>query len=217
MEIKILIIDDHPSMVEGYKVILGYNNSGYKLNITSAYNCESAFQIINSKTEFDVVLLDYSLPSFEAEKIYNGLDLALVLREKSPKAKLIVLTSHSEALIIYEIISIVEPEGILVKSDFTANELIETFEKVMNGETFKSVTVQQSLSELLSHRRFLDDYNRKIISLLSQGIKTKNLPNYLNLSISAVEKRKVQIKEYFKVEKGSDEDILREAKKAGLV
>lgn len=217
MKIRVLMIDDHPSMIEGYKIILGYNNFGYELEVKSAFNCEMAYQLITGEEEFDVVFLDYSLPAFEEKKIKNGLDLALVLRKEKPETKLVVLTSHSEAIILYEIINAVEPEGILVKSDFSGDELIEAFEKVIHGEKFKSITVQQSLSELLSHREYLDEYCRKIITLLSQGIKTKNIPSYLNLSMSAVEKRKAQIKEYFSIEKGNDEDIIREAKKAGLV
>lgn len=217
MIIKVLIIDDHPSLIEGYKIILGYNNFGYELEVKSAFNCENAYQLIIGEEDFDVVFLDYSLPAFEEKKIKNGLDLAILLRKKRPDAKLVFLTSHSEALIIYEIINAVEPEGILVKSDFTGEELIETFEKIIQGEKFRSITVQQSLNELLSHREYLDEYCRKIITLLSQGIKTKNLSTYMNLSISSIEKRKAQIKEYFKIEKGNDEDIIREAKKAGLV
>lgn len=53
--------------------------------------------------------------------------------------------------------------------------------------------------------------------LLSQGIQTKNLPDYLNLSKSAIDKRKVIIKEFFDIEKGNDEDILREARKQGFI
>jgi two-component system, NarL family, response regulator NreC len=39
----------------------------------------------------------------------------------------------------------------------------------------------------------------------------------LHLSNSAVEKRKVIIKEYFGIDKGTDEDIIREARKQGLI
>jgi two-component system response regulator NreC len=70
---------------------------------------------------------------------------------------------------------------------------------------------------MFSQKKILDQQNRQIISLLAQGIKTKNLPSYLNISISAIEKRKVNIRYYFNLKKGSDEDIIREAKRLGLV
>jgi hypothetical protein len=64
---------------------------------------------------------------------------------------------------------------------------------------------------------FLDDFNRQIITLLASGIQSKNLPNHINLSMSAIDKRKAQIKDFFCVQKGTDEDIIREAKKHGFV
>ena len=75
----------------------------------------------------------------------------------------------------------------------------------------------ENIAELHEKSAFLDENNRKLITLLAEGVKTKNLPQRMNLSISAIDKRKAQIKFYFKIEKGSDEDIIREAKKHGLI
>ena len=88
---------------------------------------------------------------------------------------------------------------------------------LMEGDIYHSSTVTHNLKELFSQKKILDHLNRKIITLLAQGIKTKNLPNYLNISISTIEKRKANIRYYFNLEKGSDEDIIREAKRLGLV
>jgi two-component system response regulator NreC len=90
------------------------------------------------------------------------------------------------------------------------------------GDVYKrqihySETVQNLKKVMTSTVIFLDNYSRQIIILLSQGVQTKNLPEYLNLSQSAVDKRKAIIKEYFNIEKGNDEDILREARKQGLI
>ena len=70
---------------------------------------------------------------------------------------------------------------------------------------------------MISSAKTLDSYNRQIIILLSQGVKTKNFHEHINLSTSAIEKRKAVIKDYFGIIKGSDEDILREARKQGLI
>ena len=217
MKLKILIVEDHPSMIEGYKIILSYNTKGYEIEVTSAFNCKSAYDLISGSSKFDIILLDYSLPPYPEKGINTGKDLAVLVRKSDAKAKIIVLTSHSEALILYDLIISAEPEGILVKSDFSAEELLKAFELIMEGGSYHSTTVTQNVSELLSKKIYLDSYNRKIISLLAEGIKTKNIPNYMNLSISAVEKRKVQIKDYFGIDKGGDEEIIRKAKEAGLI
>ena len=47
--LNILMIDDHPSMIEGYKSILSFNELGLHINTTPAYNCETAYNIIMSE------------------------------------------------------------------------------------------------------------------------------------------------------------------------
>ena len=87
----------------------------------------------------------------------------------------------------------------------------------MKGGTYYSPTVKKGIKEITSKDLYLDNYNRQIIFLLSKGVKSKSLPNYLPLSMSAIDKRKAQIKDYFLIEKGNDEDIIREAKKLDLI
>lgn len=217
--IKILMVDDHPSMLEGYKVILSYNDLGYEIETTAAHNCENAFNIIsNPLTEnlYDLAFLDYSLPAYEDMNIHNGEELALLVKKYSPKTKVVILTSHTEALLLYQIIQNVDPNGILVKSDFSADELIVAFAMILEGETYYSQTVKQVLKDMLLPEKYLGKQNRQILSLICVGVKTKNLPEMLNISLSAIEKRKNQIKTYLNVEKGTDEDMIKEAKKRGL-
>jgi len=65
--------------------------------------------------------------------------------------------------------------------------------------------------------KVMDNYNRQILLLLSQGVKTKSIPDLLNLSISAINKRKAILKQIFGIDKGTDEDILKEARKQGYL
>lgn len=218
MKLRILIVDDHFLMVEGYKSILAFNNSEHEISITTAYSCEEAFKCItHNSIPFDLVLLDLGLPPYKKEGLTSGKDLALLAKQYLPFAKIVFLTSHVEAFVLYDIIKEVNPSGLLVKSDFTANEFLTAFDSIVNNEVYYTTTVKQYLNDVKSSEVYLDNYNRQIISLLSQGIKTKSLPDYLPLSISAIDKRKALIKDYFNIDKGNDEDILRAAKKAGLI
>ena len=220
MPFKILMIDDHPTQLEGYKVVLEFNNQGLEIESTLANSCEEAYKIITNKENsvfFDMVFLDRSLPPFEEMKIKSGEDLALLVKEHLPESKIIMLTSHAEAFILYNIVKKINPNGLLVKSDFDGEELLNAFDKVVNSQIYHSETVTKSIKELLSREEYLDSINREIITLLSQGIRTKSMPEFINLSHSAIEKRKVQIKDYFCIDKGSDEDIIREAKKLGFI
>ena len=214
------MIDDHPSMIEGYKSILSFNDLGLRIITTPAYNCESAYNIIDKTSvseAFDFAFVDLSLPPYLEKNIKSGEDLALLIKNKFPNCKIVILTSHAEAFILDAIQKNIAPNGLLVKSDFTADEFLLAFEKIYNNHFYTSRTVVENIAELHEKSAFLDENNRKLITLLAEGVKTKNLPQRMNLSISAIDKRKAQIKYFFKIEKGSDEDIIREAKKHGLI
>ena len=218
--IHILMIDDHPSQIEGYKTILKYNNLGLIIETTAAFTSQQAYEIIidlANALRFDLVFLDRSLPPYLEKDIKTGEDLAILIQSFMPATKIVILTSHSEAFVLYNIVKRIEPAGLLVKSDFTAEELLSAFDEIIDGEIYYSETVKESIRELLSREEYLDSYNRQIITLLSQGIKTKNIPEHLNLSQSTIEKRKVQIKDYLCIDKGTDEDIVREARRLGFI
>jgi DNA-binding NarL/FixJ family response regulator len=218
MEVRVLLVDDHPPMIAGYKSLLeNYPNSlnfkvSYTNSIKSAYDT-----IINSTSEFDIITLDISMPAYEEKNLKAGTDLIPFIRKHRPKTKIIVITSHTQGLILFDKNKEYYPEGIMVKSDFTDCELSIAFTEVLKGNIHYSETVQNLKKVMTSTVTFLDNYSRQIIILLSQGVQTKNLPEYLNLSQSAIDKRKAIIKEYFNIEKGNDEDILREARKQGLI
>lgn len=218
--VNILMIDDHPSMIEGYKSILSFNDLGLQINTTPAYNCETAYHLIaaeENREAFDMAFVDLSLPPYLEKNMKSGEDLALLIRKKIPNCKVVILTSHAEAFTLDNIEKNIQPNGLLVKSDFTADEFLLAFEQIYNNHFYKSKTVIDNIIELQEKNSFLDENNRKLITLLAEGVKTKNLPQHMNLSISAIDKRKAQIRYFFKIEKGSDEDIIRAAKNHGLI
>ena len=215
-KLKILIVDDHPAIIEGYKSIL--QTIDVQISIDSVYNCEEAYAKITSPSNlYDVILLDVALPAYEQQQLHSGEEVALLVQKHLPKCKIIMLTSHAESFTLYNLIKKVNPNGLLVKSDFKPEELLIAFNEVLNGKTYHSITTRQSLKTLQLKEVYLDTLNRRIITLISKGIKTKNLPLHLGLSISAIDKRKVQIKEIFDIVKGTDEDIIREAKRNGFI
>ena len=218
--INILMVDDHAPIIEGYKSILSYNKSGFSIVTKEANDCESAYNAITNPSNtilFDLVFIDVTLPPFIEKNIHSGEDLVPIIKEYLPNVKIVMLTSHTESLVLFRILDNCKPDGLLVKSDFTSEEFLEVFEIIMSGEKYFSKTVLKHNKEVLENRKVLDYYNIQIITLLSQGIKTKNLHEHLHLSISAIDKRKAIIKMFFGIEKGTDEDIIREARKQELI
>ncbi|RXR24182.1 response regulator [Flavobacterium stagni] len=220
MDIHVLIIDDHMPIIEGYKTILSNNRLEANLVVSEALSAENAYHILtdsDNANKFDVIIVDYTIPAFEELQIQNGFDLLPFIRAKQTQAKIMILTSHSEALILYKVIMESRAEAIMIKSDFSSIEMLEAFENVYRGGKFYTKTVLKLKEELLHNYRIFDATNRELIKLLAKGYKTKNIMTELKLSKSAIDKRKAQIREFFEIEKGNDEDIIQLAKKKGYV
>lgn len=218
MKLNVLMIDDHPTQIEGYKGILNFHDAGHELHFTQAHSCEEAYHVLTEHiTPFDVLCLDWSLPPYPEAQIMNGEDVGALARERFPKIKILMMTSHSEAFILYNIVKMCAPEALMVKSDFSANDFLTAFDTILAGKTYMTPTAAANLRNVVSKSDYLDSYNRQIIQLLSQGVLTKNIPQIVRLSQSAVEKRKASIKDYFGIAKGTDEEIVREARRRGYI
>ena len=220
MPYKILMVDDHKTMLTGYKSILEFNDKNLEIEVTFCHDCEEAFNTITTTSNpvtFDLVFLDRSLPPYPEMKIKSGEDLALLVRQYLPDCKIIMLTSHAEAFVIYDIVHKIRPNGLLIKSDFDDKELLKAFNTVLDNKTHYSETVTAALKEEIITRGYLDTVDRQIITLLSQGIRNQSIADELGLSVSAVEKRKVRIKDYLNITKGNDEDIIFECRRLGFI
>lgn len=216
---NILIIEDHPLIVEGYKTILSYCSLGNELNIEVAYNCEVAYNKITQYNLYDLIFIDFSLPSYSEKNINSGIDLAYIILNKTPHSKIIFITAMTDIFTLYEIKNKINPNGILIKSDLSTEEFIQAIESIVKNQIFYSKSVKKDLNEFLTlnNNLFLDMYNRKLILLLADRLSSKSISTKLNLSISAIEKRKKNIKLFFNIQNGTDEDIVLEAKKRNLI
>ncbi len=215
------MIDDHPMIIEGYKnTLLGENQKEYQIKIDIASNCDDAYDSIlksSKATPYDMLFVDIKLPPSSDGTITSGEDLAKHAKELLPKAKIIILTMHREDHRIHNILKNINPSGFLIKSDLTSSELLLAFNNIVSGTPYYSATVNNHFRKMMTNNFSLDEKNLKILYHLSRGVKTKNLPNYVSLSLSAIEKRKNQIKEMFSIAKADDQKLLEEARKRGFV
>lgn len=216
---NILIVDDHPFIIEGYKnAITRYNPKQYEFLISQAHDCKSAYDIIegNNNTVFDIAFLDISMPPYEEKELYSGEDLAKLLLTKMPSCKIILLTMYTELLKIKTIIRTIQPNGLIIKNDLTFDELLLAFDKVMKNEKYYSQSVVKMLNQTTHNAIEIDQYDKQILIHLSKGTAVHEMLQNVPISLNAIEKRKKHLKELLKIRSGSDDDLIREAKSKGL-
>jgi DNA-binding NarL/FixJ family response regulator len=221
MVVKVLIVDDHQLMIEGYKSMLSLNDKEINFEFTEAHTCEKAYQIITNPqnaTLFDIVFLDYTInPTFPEKNIQNGEDLGKLVRKHLPSSKIVMLTAHFDALKLNSVFNTIQPNGLLIKSDLKPIELFEAVKKVLNNESYFTEAALKGIKEKLLTHGFLDTIDKQIITLIAEGLQISSIANRLNKSEDTIKKRKSKIKDLLGIHKGGDEDILRECRALGLL
>jgi DNA-binding NarL/FixJ family response regulator len=214
-----LIVDDHPFIIEAYKnAIKKYSLQGQEFVVTQAANCKAGYEnIVESTTPFDLAFFDISMPEYAEKGIYSGEDLAMLMKTEMPNCKIILLTMHTELLKINNIIKTINPGGLIIKNDLTFDELLFAIDKIINGGSYYSQTVIKLVGQAQYNHIELDVFDKQILFHLSKGVKSKDLAQYIPLSASAIEKRKLNIKEVLEVNSDSDTDLIAEAKNKGVI
>lgn len=222
MNYNVLILDDHPMTVDGYINLLSNVNYNDKIpNFLKSYNCEEAYNKINLNFKqginLDLAILDINVPPHKELNINNGTDIARFIRKKNPMCKIMLLSMHSEPLTVDKIIKEINPEGFIAKSDINFELFPVICKKIIDNETYQSPTIMESQRDLFKKNINWDNHDNNILTLIAQGVKTVNLPDHIPLSMSAIEKRKANIKGQLLMGKGSDGDLIGKARMLGLL
>jgi len=222
--ISVLLIDDHPLILDAYKTALEYyskQNNSIEFTIYTAEDCDEGLERINSfsaeQKRLDIVFLDIMLPPSKDGKILSGEDLGLRIRKLLPDAKIIVATTLNDNYRVHSIFKSLDPDGFLIKNDITPKELIETIDVLLNDPPYYSRTVLKLLRKHVANDFLLDNIDRRILHELSIGTKMKDLPDILPLSIAGIEKRKRQLKQIFNMDSHDDRELLAIARKKGFI
>lgn len=219
--VKILMIDDHPITLDGYKnILISLKDPNSNYVIDTASDCEEAYWKVHKSVEnnnlYNIIFLDISLPPSEGLKIFSGEDLGLKIREISPSSKIIILTMYNENYRIYNILKNITPEGLLIKSDVSSHELYRAFREVLLGKLYYSNTVKILVRKQFGNDIVLDEIDRNILFQLSKGVMTKDLTQFIPLSLAAIEKRKRHMKEILEID-GGDLLLVGKAKELGFI
>ena len=217
---RILLIDDHPLIVEGYRMALSSHETiAQSYNFDRAFDCTEAKQKIDQaiaeKMPYELALVDFSLPKGECSTWDDGGDIIRYIKKEMPTCKTITITGRTEILTIYEIVKNIRPTSIIGKNEITPQVLIDIVTTVLRGEAYQSPLVKQCLEEMLYKEVMYDDYNRAILTLLAKGHKLIDLEHHVPLSAPTIKKRIAKMKTAF----GSADsaNLVQEAIRLGFV
>ena len=123
----------------------------------------------------------------------------------------------TELLNIKTIINTINPSGLVIKNDLTFDELLFAFDKVLKNNKYYSESVLKMLNQSEENTIEMDQFDKQILFHLSKGTRLNDITQYIPISLAAIERRKLNLKELLKIEGASDIDLVREAKNKGLL
>ena len=216
---RVLLVDDHRFILVGYKNTLDrYIAEQFEFEYEEAKDCRSAYDIItNPETgNFDFAFLDISMPPYHEKGIFSGEDLAIVLHQRMPECKIIILTMYTEILKIKNIITAINPCGLIIKNDLDFKELIFGFDKIVNNEIYYSESIKKMMELENIEIPEIDVIDKQILFHISKGTEPEDFIKYIPLSAESIEIRRKQLKKLLIVE-GNDSELISKAKSLGLL
>ncbi|MEK7281945.1 MAG: response regulator transcription factor [Chloroflexota bacterium] len=183
--LRVLIVDDHQMFREGVR-----NRLEQDPDIQVVGEAGSGKEALESLKQENpsVVILDIRLPDM------SGVDVARVLRKKSPKVKILVLTGYDYYQYVREMARI-GVDGYLLK-DAPLDMLVETLKEIASGGTvlppdiaskvirayaYASKKIQAPPTWALSVREL------EVLEFLYQGLKNTEIAERLGISTRTIE------------------------------
>ena len=184
MMIKIIIADDHPVVRSGLRALLS-SQPDFEI-VGDAENGEAAAKLAFSLTP-DLILMDLQMP------ILDGLGAIKLIRDKLPKANILVLTTYETDA---DILPALEAGaiGYLLK-DTPPEQLFQAIHSAANGEMTLAPRVAQKLTQRLTNpsKNILSSREIEVLELAAQGNPNKAIAKKLFITEATVKSHFVHI------------------------
>jgi two-component system, NarL family, invasion response regulator UvrY len=208
--IKILIVDDHLLIREGFKKIIGQ-----EVDMKVVAECKNAAEVMDflRDGECDVIVLDINMPG------KSGLDLLKELPLRETGTKVLVLSMNPEERFALRALQ-AGASGYITK-ETAAEELVEAIRKVHYGGKYITRSLAEQLAAYVQRdadgplHAGLSDREFQVLQLLGAGKTTTEIGEQLALSVNTVKTYRQRILD--KLNLDSTAEIIHYAVKNGLV
>jgi len=205
--IRILLVDDHPIVREGYRRLLG-RQPGFSV-VAEAGDGEAALTAF-AEHRPDIVLMDLSMPGG------GGFAAVEALLARDSQARIIVVSMHQGAIFARKAMA-AGARGFVSKSS-PPDELVRAISTVVSGRRVLSADMAQEFARTSFET---DDFagltprENEILLLLARGMNGRAIALNLGLSSKTVQNNLSQIRA--KLGASGDADLVLKAQRAGFV
>jgi DNA-binding NarL/FixJ family response regulator len=187
--IKILIVDDHPLILEGIKALLTDNDT-----ITVVGTASNAFDAIAflKENSIDIAFLDINLPDI------SGIELCKKIKDEFPNVRCIALSTFSERSYISRMIQN-GAMGYLLKNS-SKEEILMAINQVYAGSYFMNVNLDESISlENQKISPFLTPREKEVLVHIAEGLTNQQIADQLFVSVLTINSHRKNLLTKFEV------------------
>ncbi|GAB1453526.1 response regulator transcription factor [Draconibacterium sp.] len=205
-KIKVLVVDDHPMVLEGMKSMLQQIDCAEMIGTAS--NAYEALEKI--KTTFpEIVITDINMPEI------SGIELTLKIRKEYPSVKIIAMSTFKERSYISQMVQN-GASGYLVKSA-SKKEIEEAILSVYEGKLYMSIDINLSATEKenLNSVPTLSSREKEVLILIADGFSNPQIAAKLFISLHTVDSHRKNLLTKFEV--NNTASLIKLASKYNLV
>ena len=176
--IKVLIVDDHPMVLEGMRSMLTQIN--FVDIVGTAANAYEAIELIKAAAP-DIVITDINMPEI------SSIELTLKIKKEFPEIKVIAMSTFKERSYITQMIQN-GASGYLIKSA-SKEEIEEAILSVHEGKLYMSLDISLSAfdKQEINNVPILSSREKEVLDLIADGFTNPQIAEKLFLSLHTVD------------------------------
>lgn len=205
-KIRIIIVDDHPMVIEGMRAMLA--QISFTELLATASNAFEAMEAITTHQP-DIVITDINMPEI------SGIELAAKIRKEHPQTRIIAMSTFNERSYISQMIQN-GADGYLVKSA-SKEEIEEAILSVYEGRMYMSVDLNLSTSDQKEIKDIpvLSSREKDVLLLIAEGFSNPQIAEKLFISPHTVDSHRKNL--LTKFDTNNTASLIRVATKHGLL
>jgi len=205
-KINILIVDDHPMVLEGLRSLL--SGIGYLQIAGIANNAFEAIDVIKN-TAVQVAIVDINLPDI------NGIELTKKIKTEYPAIKVLAMSTFKERSYISQMIQN-GASGYLVKSA-SKEEIEEAILTAYEGKLYLSMNINtvDIAKQLSTQLPAISTREKEVLSLIADGLTNQQIAAQLFISLHTVESHRKNL--LIKFEANNTATLIKLAVKYNIV
>lgn len=182
---NILVVDDHQLFIDGIRLIL--NKLDAAVSITESNAAEQAIEILESGEEFDLILIDLSMPGMD------GMSVLKRMHERKTWLPLVVISAEED---VHTIKSALDAGALgFIPKAHSSQQMITALHAILDGEIYIPADIEKQIDNLASRRPLAEANSNEalqasnitrrqfeVLQLLAKGYTNKQIATSLFLT-----------------------------------